>query len=608
MSDQAQIVLAVLAIAVGLFATGRVRVDIVALLIPLALMLGDVLPASDALAGFSDSAVLMIAGLFVVGEGLVATGVALSIGLWLTRAGGGDEGRLMALLMATAAGIGAFMSSVGVVAIFIPIVLGIVQRTGFRRERLLMPLAFGALISGMLTLVGTAPNLVVNAELQSHGLRPFEFFEITPFGAAALVVAIVYMLFASRRLAGAADGKRESSRQGRTIRDLVEIFAVQGEVSRLRVRQGSPMAGQTIAKMAVRSRYRVTLLGVEREERFAQSLVPALADSELHEGDILYALAVADDVERLAEAEGLEKLPIDERHLARARQELGVAEVLLSPDSAMIGKTPRDAQFRSRYGLTVIGLRRKSVPVQGSLADEVLAFGDTLLVVGSWKTIGSLGRDGTDFVVLTLPTEMADVAPARSRAPVAIAILLAMTITMTLGLVPNVAAVVLAALGMVAAGCVAMDRGYRSINWPTVVLVGGMLPLAAALEKTGLTAGIVTWTADVLGGAGPLAMIALLFLITSGVGLFISNTATAVLMAPVAIGVAKALAVSPHAFAMTVAVASSAAFVTPVSSPVNTLVLGPGNYRFMDFVRTGLPLLLLTMISTVLLVALLYPL
>ncbi|MBE2293924.1 MAG: anion permease, partial [Phycisphaerales bacterium] len=288
--------------------------------------------------------------------------------------------------------------------------------------------------------------------------------------------------------------------------------------------------------------------------------------------------------------------------------ELGLVEVMLPPDSELIGQTLQQAAFRSHHDLSVLGIRRNRQPLPGNLIKEKLAFGDILLIAGTWKLIYRLQNDQKDFLVLNLPAELSEVAPTYRQAPFALAILLAMVLVMTFGLLPNMAAVLLAALAMGLFRCLRMKDAYRSINWPSLVVIAGMLPLAKALEQTGGMTLIADGLVAGLGGFGPRVLLAGVFLLAALVGLFISNTATAVLIAPVAIVAAQKLGVSPYPFAMTVAIASSAAFVTPVSTPGNTMVLAPGGYRFNDFVRVGLPLLLLVMVLTLLVVPLVFPL
>jgi len=328
----------------------------------------------------------------------------------------------------------------------------------------------------------------------------------------------------------------------------------------------------------------------------------------LRPGDELFVLSSETEIVAFVKAAGVERLEFAATHRQTARQELGLAEVMLPPQSDLIGRNLAGAAFRSRHGLIVLGIKRKGKPLQDDLSRETLAFGDCLLVAGGWKQIGLLQTDPRDFLVLSLPVELDEVAPARRQAPLALLSLLVMIVLMTFNLVPNVAAVLLAALAMGLFRCVDGESAYRAINWQSLVLIAGMLPFALALQKSGGVALIVDGLIAGLGQAGPLAMLASIFALTAIISLFVSNTATAVLMAPIAIGTAQALGLSPHPFAVTVAIAASAAFVTPVSSPVNTLVLVPGNYRFNDFVKVGLPMLLLVMLVTLVFVPLLFPL
>ena len=608
MTPDAQFVFGLLAVTVVLFASDRLRPDVVAILVILALILGRSLTVSEAVAGFGDPLILLIAGLFVVGEGLVRTGVAYQVGVWLTRLAGASETRLLVLLMLAVAGLGAFMSSTGVVAIFIPVVLGITSRLGIGPGRLMMPMAFAALLSGLLTLIATPPNLVINDALRGAGLRPFGFFSITPIGLLALALGVVYMMTLGRRLLPATPPRTGTAGRRRTLLELAESYNLTKQLHRLRLDSDSPLIGQTVASAQLRTRYGITVVGVGRQERFTETVSPALANTEFHPADALYVVGPGEAATALCSAERLSRLLIADSQQRSLVNELGMVEVMLPPDSELIGQTLRQATFRSHHGLSVLGIRRNRQPLPGNLIEEKLAFGDILLVVGAWKRIGLLQGEQKHFLVLGLPAELSDVAPAYRQAPFALAILLAMVLAMTFGLVPNVVAVLLAALAMGLFRCLRMEDAYRSINWPSLVVIAGMLPLAKALQQAGGVTLIADGLVAGLGGFGSLALLAGIFVLAALIGMFISNTATAVLIAPVAIAAAQKLGVSPYPFAMTVAVAASAAFVTPVSSPVNTLVLAPGGYRFNDFVRVGLPLLLLTMALTLLVTPLLLPL
>ncbi len=608
MNAELIVVLGLLAAAVLMFAIGRPRMDAVALIMLAVLPFTGVLTVGEALAGFADPNIILIAALFVIGEGLVRTGVAQGLGDWLLRKAGTDETRLIPLLMLCVAGLGSVMSSTGVVAIFIPIALRISQSAGIAPSRLMMPLSTAALISGMMTLVATAPNLVVDGELQRSGHEGFAFFAFTPFGLPVLVLAIGYMLFARRWLA--ASGGDDGAAAPPSLRNWIERYALAGRELRLRVRDDSPAVGRTLADLDLRAGSGASIIAIERRRRFANAFVVPLADTEVLAGDVFHVdLARADiDLAALGERLGVEPLPSSGEYFTDRGQAIGMAELMVAADSRFVDRSVVEARIRSRFHLTVVGLRHGDRPVAGPLRDEKLKVGDTLLVVGTWSDIDRLPAITGDLLLLALPAERREVLAVQGRAPHAIACLLLMVVLMVTGVVANVHAALIACLLMGLFGCVSLDSAYRSIHLKSLVLIVGMLPFSLALQRTGG----VELAADALmaatGGAGPRMVLAALFVITAALGLFISNTATAVLMAPVALAMAAEAGVSPYPFAMTVALAASTAFMTPISSPVNTLVVGPGNYRFGDFVRIGVPFSIVVAIVSVILVPIILPL
>ena len=608
MTGEILFVFGLLLITIILFVSGLFRLDVVAIMVIIALILSGLLSPTAALAGFGDPVVLLIAGLFVVGEALFRTGVAYAIGDWLMSVAGTNESRLLILLMLVVAGLSAFMSSTGAVAIFIPVALNLAAKAGSSPSRLMMPMAFASLIGGMLTLIGTPPNLVVSIQLAREGLESFGFFDFTPIGLMVLLVGIAYIMLFGRRSLPRDEGVEGAAKDRLSLRDLADIYRVTNQLHRLRLWAGSPLEGKTVGQALLRTRYGVTLLGVERQQRRTKAVKPALIGTEFRAGDIIYAVGTDEEVDRLVKAEELERLEIGGGQSKVAAQELGLVEVLLAPRSELIGKTLSEARFRERYGLSVLAVLRQGEPLQKELLETPLAFGDSLLMGGGWTQIDLLQGKQKDFLVLNLPREMSEVAPNRSKAPWALLVTLGMMLLMTFKLVDAVTAVLLAALAMVLIGCVSMKDAYRSVNWESLVLIAGMLPMATVLEKTGGVELIVNTLTESLGQFGPIALMAGLFIITSLFSQFISNTATTVLVAPIAVGTAMAAGVSIYPFLMTVALAASTAFSTPVASPVNTLVLGPGGYKFNDFIKVGVPLQVLAMVLTLLVVPLLFPL
>src|SRR5262252_4809165 len=601
MNYELAIVLVLLAAAIAMFAINRPRMDVVALIMLTVLPFTGVITMGEALAGFSDSTIVLLAALFVIGEGLVRTGVAQQLGDWLNEKAGSSERRLLVLLMAAVAGLGAFMSSTGVVAIFIPVTLRIAQNTGTAPSQLMMPLSVAALISGMLSLIATAPNLVVQGELVRHGSEGFKFFSFTPFGLPVLIVGIIYMLFARRWLAAQTDSGARAGRP--TLRDWIERYHLADREYRVRVTAGSPLIGKTVGELDMPGRVGASLVTIERKGRFANDVIAPTQKTELQADDVLLVdlFAPKIDIEALRQRFGLQALPLTGAYFSDRSQDIGMAEVMVAADSELAGKTLVEVAPASRYGLTVIGLRRGPEALARGL-NERLRVGDTLLVIGRWKEIDRLRSASSDLLVLNLPTELEDVLPVAGKAPHA---LLCLVLS---GVVPNVQAALIACLLMGALGCIDLESAYRSIHWKTLVLIVGMLPFSIALQKTGGVDLAADALMAIIGGAGTYGVLASLFAVTALLGLFISNTATAVLMAPVALAVADELGASPYPFAMIVALAASTAFMTPVSSPVNTLVVTPGNYTFGDFVRVGVPFSLLVLVVSVLLVPLLLPL
>ncbi|UKK43010.1 SLC13 family permease [Klebsiella quasipneumoniae] len=602
-------VLSLLAIAVVLFATGKVRMDAIALMVIVAFVLSGTLTLTEAFSGFSDPNVILIAALFIIGDGLVRTGVATKMGAWLVSVAGNSETKMLIYLMLTVAGLGAFMSSTGVVAIFIPVVLSVSARMNTSPSRLMMPLSFAGLISGMMTLVATPPNLVVNSELLREGLHGFSFFSVTPIGLVVLILGIVYML-AVRFMLKTDNG--ESARDGRkrsTFRDLIREYHLTGRARRLAIRPGSPMIGQRLDDLKLRERYCANVIGVERWRRFRRVIVNVNGVSEFRARDVLLIDMSASDVDlrQFCGEQMLEPMVLRGEYFADQALDVGMAEVALIPDSEMTGKTVREIAFRTRFGLNIVGMKRDGKAMDGSVVDEPLQLGDILLVVGNWRQIALLAKRGRDFVVLNMPVEVDDASPAHSQAPHAIFCLVLMVALMLTDEIPNPIAAIIACLLMGKFRCINAESAYKAIHWPSIILIVGMMPFALALQKTGGVDLVVKGLMDVAGGEGPYLMLGCLFVMCAAIGLFISNTATAVLMAPIALAAAKSMGVSPYPFAMVVAMAASAAFMTPVSSPVNTLVLGPGKYSFSDFVKIGVPFTVLVMVVCVLLIPVLFP-
>jgi len=607
------LVLGLLVAAIVMFAVNRPRMDAVALLMLIGLPLTGVITMGEALVGFSDSNIVLIAALFVIGDGLVRTGVARGVGDLIISKTGDSETKLLILLMISVCGLGSIMSSTAVTAIFIPIALRMAQLTRSSPSQLMMPLSFAALISGMMTLVATAPNLVVSGELERQGLEGFSFFAFTPFGIPILALGIGYMLFARRWLPKPKTGDGAVHGGRATLADWVKEYGLAEREFRVRLRADSPLVGRLLGDLDMRRTKGANIIAIERPGRFSRELISPTARTRFEAGDVLLVDLVdrTQEIDALLEELRLESLPLAGTYFNDRAQEIGLAQAIVPAESQLVGRSLVESGLRTQTGLTVIGLRRGKETFGRELTEEKIRIGDTLLLVGPWKRIEALRPEDSGLMLMRLPIEIDEVLDAPGRAPFAIACLLLTVGLMVFGDrigITNVHAALIGCMFMGLFGCVNLNSGYRSIDWKTIVLIVGMLPFSLALKRTGGVDLAATALMTATSGAGPYIVLAAVFALTAGLGMFMSNTATAVLMAPVAIALANELGLSPYPFAMIVALAASTAFVTPVSSPVNTLVVTPGNYTFGDFVKIGGPFALIAMVVCVFLVPLVFPL
>lgn len=604
MTPDAQIVFAILIGTILLFLSEKLALDLVGILALFALYFSGILTPEELLSGFSNPVVVTLAALFVVGGALFRTGVAAGIGEWLARQGSGSQGGLITSIMSLSAVLSAFMSSTGTAAILIPAVTGVAKRSGQSPSKLLMPLAYGCLIGGMLTLVGTAPNLVVQEALIDGGHKPFHFLSFTPMGLVVLFIGIVYMLTLGKKLLPEHQGP-ENSDDEVSAKELAEDYELQASLFRLQLGPDSPLISQRLAQTSFRKNHHINLVGVQLQGENSLLIEPA-KNLTLSSEQILHCHGTEEDIEQFADSQGLIRLASLESY-QNVDKDGGVAELLLTPRSRLIGKTLSSSHFQQRFQVNVLSLKRR-----GKLLDDVgdvrFKFGDALLVAGSHESLAKLWSERGSFVVTGMPEENQVANLRRDKAWIAVALAVLMLVLMTFNLLPSVMAVLLVAAAAVLLGCLNSEEAYHSISWQSLILIAAMLPMALALQKTGGVQVIAQLLTDWLGPYGPKFTMAGLFLLTSLFSQFISNTATTVIMTPIAMEAAAQSGLDPHAFLMAVAVAASSAFVTPVASPVNLLVLTPARYRFTDFVRVGLPLQMIVLVAAVMVLPLLFPL
>jgi di/tricarboxylate transporter len=780
MSFEIGLVLFILGLTIVLFLSGRLRVDLIGLLVLGSLAVTGLVTPAEALAGFSNPAVITVWAMFIISGGLTYTGIARTIGQQVLRLSGSGEVQLMIVIMVTAGIMSAFMNNIGVAALLLPVVMDIGKRTGHPPSRLLMPLAFGCLLGGLTTLIGTPPNILVSDALRSYNLQPFQLFDFTPVGLTVMIISIGFMVLVGRRLLPVRDPAREfvdpqradlgsvyslgerfftlrvpseSSlpgktllesrlgatlgfsvigimRNGRTILsptpetpiyvgdklliigrperltqlglfselkvedtqlDFDQLLSSEIEIAKLGLAPNSSLIGKTLRECDFRRRYGLSVLSLWRgkshikrnfqdialrtgdillvqgsthkiaslqdDSEFLVSNVgsaevsqvsenlmalripedsplegktlleshlgatlglnvisisragvtrPAPSPTEkLEAGDVLFVEGSREELQALSSLQNLEIEREITAHVSTLETEqVGLAEAVLSPHSTLFGQTLKQIGFREKYGLSVVAIWRQGRAYRSNLGALPLHLGDALLLYGQRERMKRLARE-PDFLVLY---EEAQAPPNLAKAPLAAIIMLLILAPVMLGWLPiSIAAVVGASL-MILTRCLTMDEAYRSIEWRAVFLIAGTLPLGVAMEQTGAARMIADQFINLLGGFGPLAILAGIFLLTSAATQAMPSVAAVVLLAPIALNASMDMGMSPYPLMMAVAIAASTGFHSPVSHPANVLVLGPGGYRYVDFFKVGLPLTLVVFVISVLVLPIFFPL
>ncbi|PRY25243.1 TrkA family protein [Aliiruegeria haliotis] len=602
MPSDATLVFYLIALAAVMMASNRVRYDLIALFVLVTLALTGILTPTEAVAGFGATIIIMVAGLFVVGEMLDRTGVARTVGDLILKQGRGNEVRLMVPLCVGAALLGSVMSSTAVVAIFIPIVMRVARDTGINASRLLLPMSYGALLSGMITLIGTPGNLAVSDALQDGTGKPLGFFSFTIVGLIVLGGTVVFFAFVGRHLLGPqmADGSDRPRLRARSFAQLynahgverVEVVLIEDAIQGAAAREFEVAAPRILARRRRGPRGNV-----------GTSLYSAGMDFQ--PGDLLVVTGTEADMAAFIARPGVTHVGSFYDDMNTWIDTLGIMEVMIHPEAGIRGTTIADMEFRSTYGLEVLNLMRDGKAVE-DLQNEPLRKSDQLLVAGPWSRLDRINTVSRDFVILEEPAERALSVPNSNKLWIALIILFGM-IAASLGGISITIAVILAAIAAVMTGTVSSNQAYRSIKLETLVLIAGMLPLSTALNKTGGTEIIVDNLLAMAGTDSPRAVMFALFFMTMSLSWILSNTATLVLVAPIAVNAALSMGVSPVPMAVAVLIAGSAGFASPVSSPVVTLVVAPGGYKFVDFLKCGLPLTLLVMATTLFVIPVVFP-
>ncbi len=613
------ITILVLLLSVAFFISGRVRSDIVALSALATLLLAGVLTPEEALSGFSSNVIIMMVGLFVVGGAIFQTGLAKMISSRLMKFAGNSETRLFLMVMGVTSVMGAFVSNTGTVAIMIPIVVSMAMSVKMNPSRLLMPLAFASSMSGMMTLIGTPPNLVINDELISNGFPGLGFFTFLPVGLICAVVGTMVLLPLSKRYLskpGALSATSASS--GKSLKKLVAEYGISSNLYRLQVTASSLVVGKIIGELDIRKKYGLNIIELRHIERGQHRILKGVtqqavdSDTVLRVDDVLYISGNEEIVKVFVQKYKLTLLNDSDEAKGKSLDfyNIGVAEIVILSTSNVVNKTIREVGFRSKYNVSVLGICRKKKYILQGIADETIHSGDVLLVQGAWDNIAKLENESNEWIVLGRPLEEAAKVTLDYKAPVAALIMLGMIVVMACDFIPvaPVTAVIVAGLLMVLTGCFRnVEAAYKTINWESIVLIAAMMPMSTALQKTGVSAWISNSLVSGLGAYGPLALMAGIYFTTSFMTMFISNTATAVLLAPIAMSSALQIGVSPVPFLFAVTLGASLCFASPFSTPPNALVMPAGQYAFMDYVKVGLPLQIILGIVMILVLPFLFP-
>ncbi len=784
MTFEIALVLAILAISLVLFISEVIRMDVVALLVLGALAVTGLVDSNQAFAGFSNSAVITVWAMFILSEGLTRTGIADIIGRQVMRIGGNQEFTLIVVIMITGAVLSAFMNNIGVAALMLPVVVEVARRTRIAASRLLMPLAYSTLLGGLMTLIGTPPNLLISESLALRGYEPFELFDFTPIGGIVMVVGVLFVALGGRfmlpkqkiergdkhvsqrslraryklqertfmlrvptdsilvgktlaesRIGSSTgliilslirDGRSETLPGRQTVLRGGDGLLVQGRVDQFRelrrwsdlviereapvlksmvaskvvyasvtVSESSPVVSELVRHAAFRTRFDVAVVGIMRRgsyrltnlayvpiragdqvlvqgeieaiaqlEKFSDfSAVEIFSEEQLAEqyhtdermfvvrlpkhsglveetlaksrladvfdfrvlavfrdgelkvmprgdevlvgGDLLLIEGQHSDLDVLR---GLQEFEIDTKVPANISsfesERLTLMDATLDPRSSLAGRTVGELNFRERYGIELAGIWREGETVGTELADERLQIGDALLLLGPRDRLQLLATD-TDFLILT---PLGQEPPDTRRAPLAAFIMMGVVVAVMLGYAPISIAAVIGGTIMVLTGCLTMEQAYRSIDWRAIFLIAGMLPLGTAMQETGAAEYLANQVMTLLGDAGPWPVIMGLYILTAMATMIIPTAALVVLMSPIVLSAMSDLGVAPETAMMAVAMAASASFTSPISHPANILVMGPGGYRFIDYLKVGVPLTIVVFITVMVLLPILWPL
>jgi len=583
-------VLAVVAVAMALFISGKLRFDIVALCVLVALLVLGLIRYDQALYGFTNPATATIAAMFVISAGLVRTGSVQWLARQLDRLAGKKETQLILVLCVTIAALSAFVVNTATVAIFIPVAIVLAKTRRISASRVLIPLSFASQFGGVCTLIGTSTNILINSIAVEKGLPSFGLFEFAPLGLVMSAAGIIYLLIATPRLLPKRKGEIEEVDKYRLADYLVE----------LKVSSSSPLIGSTWERSKIIRETRVNLANLLRDDRATSHP----ARTKIREGDLLL---VHGNVDKLIEMENKYGLELQKNARVRDTQlvssNIKLIEALIPPRSNLIGRTLQTSDFFRRYKSTVLAIQRRGKILRERLADIKLDSGDTLLLQGNKDDVARLLN--SNKVIVT--NELTELYLRKDRAVIALLILGMVVALAALNITPILVAALLGAGGMVLGRCLTVEEAYQSIDWKVIFLLGGIIPLGLALEQSGAALWLADHLLNGLAAFGPIMLLAVVYLTTAILTETMSNNAAAIILAPIALSLAISMHIDPRPFLIAITFAASTSFATPIGYQTNAMIYAPGGYRFLDYTRIGAPLNLIFLGIAVLLIPVLWP-
>lgn len=608
-------VLVILGITIFFFIWGKFPPDVVALLSMIALFLFGILDLQETLSGFSNPTVIMIAALFIIGEGLSRTGWTALAGRKFVSWAKNNTSRLLVIVTLGSGLLSGFVSNTGTVAALLPVTVSAAWNAGTLPSKLLMPIAFGSNTGGLLTLTGTPPNIIASNALLEAGLEGFSFFEFALIGMPLLVITLGYFKYLGFRLLPSNEGSDRPVNLDTEVHQWIENYSIGDKLYRFRIRSMSPLINSKIGDWDFEKEHKVNIMRLRR--RFPRPLkgIPPFVefptpDTEMRYHDIITVKGDSKEVDAMMLKYKLGVIPFEytSANLKEEliNQEVGLSQMIITPNSAFVGKTIPLGMYLKQAGIQLVGVSRNNTPLKDT--HITVRPGDAFIIRGSWEAIENLQKAYEHVVISGSPEALSkNVDVLTPKSFIALGTLLLMVILLVFKVIPGAMAALICAGILMLSGCVPITKAYKGISWTSVIMIAAMIPMGIALQKTGIAQSTSSALVASLGAIHPVALLAGIFLLTAAFSQTINNSATAVLMAPIALMAASSLGVSPKPFLIAVAISASTAFLTPVGTTTNAMVMGAGSYRFMDYVRVGGPLLFLFFLCTLLVVPLIWP-